>query len=39
LLKHWPTLKENQTTIAIREKRTELVFDIPATVHRTLRRL
>ncbi|GAA3893116.1 hypothetical protein GCM10022276_10390 [Sphingomonas limnosediminicola] len=39
ILKHWPTLKENQTTIAIREKRTELVFDIPATVHRTLRRL
>jgi SAM-dependent methyltransferase len=35
-LKRWPVFKENQTTIAIREKRTELVFDIPKTVHPTL---
>ena len=28
-----PALKENQTTIAIREKRTDLPFRIPATVH------
>src|SRR6478609_4958585 len=29
----FPALKENQTTIAIRDKRTDLVFDIPSTVH------
>lgn len=38
-LKRWPQFKENQTTIAVREKRTELVFDIPQTVHPTLRQL
>jgi 2-polyprenyl-3-methyl-5-hydroxy-6-metoxy-1,4-benzoquinol methylase len=38
-LKRWPQFKENQTTIAVREKRTEMVFDIPQTVHPTLRRL
>jgi SAM-dependent methyltransferase len=32
----FPSLKENQTTIAIREKRTDIVFRIPSTVHRTL---
>ena len=32
-LKRWPHFKENQTTIAVREKRTEIVFDIPQTVH------
>ena len=32
----FPVLKENQTTIAIREKKTDLVFRIPPTVHRTL---
>jgi SAM-dependent methyltransferase len=39
LYKTFPTLKENQTAIAIRDKRTELVFDIPSTVHRELRQL
>jgi len=34
-----PWLKENQTTIAVRERRTDLQFRIPATVHRTLRTL
>jgi len=38
-LKRWPQFKENQTTIAVREKRTDLVFDIPQTVHPTLRQL
>ena len=38
-LKRWPQLKENQTTIAIREKRSEIIFDIPRTVHPTLKRL
>jgi SAM-dependent methyltransferase len=38
-LKTWPVFKENQTTIAVREKRTELIFDIPQTVHPTLRTL
>lgn len=38
-LKCWPHFKENQTTIAVREKRTELLFDIPQTVHPTLRTL
>jgi len=33
----FPAFKENQTTIAIREKRTDLQFRIPATVHPTLR--
>ena len=36
-LKRWPVFKENQTTIAIRDRRTELAFDIPQTVHPTLR--
>lgn len=35
----FPGLKENQTALAIKEKRTELVFDIPSTVHPELRRL
>jgi len=34
-----PSLKENQTTIAVREKRTDLRFRIPATVHPTLTEL
>lgn len=38
-LKRWPQFKENQTTIAVRERRTEMVFDIPQTVHPTLRQL
>ena len=38
-LKRWPQFKENQTTIAVREKRTAMVFDIPQTVHPTLRQL
>ncbi|MFC1876746.1 methyltransferase domain-containing protein [Thermodesulfobacteriota bacterium] len=29
----FPTLKENQTTLAIREDRTNLIFTIPNTVH------
>jgi len=36
-LKRWPVFKENQTTIAIRDRRTALEFDIPQTVHPTLR--
>jgi 2-polyprenyl-3-methyl-5-hydroxy-6-metoxy-1,4-benzoquinol methylase len=32
----FPSLKENQTTLAIKERRTELRFDIPKTVHPTL---
>jgi SAM-dependent methyltransferase len=39
LYQRFPTFKENQTTIAIREKRTDIVFRIPATVHRTLKTL
>ena len=35
----FPFLKENQTTIAVRQKRTALQFRIPATVHKTLREL
>jgi len=35
----FPALKENQTTIAVRDRRTDLVFDIPSTVHRELRSL
>lgn len=35
----FPTLKENQTALAIKERRTEIVFDIPSTVHRELRSL
>jgi len=34
-----PWLKENQTTIAVKERRTDLKFRIPATVHKTLRKL
>jgi len=32
----FPTFKENQTTLAIRERRTENVFNIPNTVHEKL---
>jgi len=35
----FPRLKENQTTIGIKEKRTDVVFSIPKTVHPTLREL
>jgi SAM-dependent methyltransferase len=35
----FPWLKENQTTIAVKERCTELRFRIPETVHRTLREL
>ena len=35
----FPQLKENQTTIAVKERRTDLKFRIPATVHKTLREL
>jgi len=35
----FPWLKENQTTIAVKERRTELEFRIPTTVHRTIREL
>jgi hypothetical protein len=38
-LKQRPVFKENQTTVAVRDRRTDLVFDIPETVHPTLRRL
>jgi SAM-dependent methyltransferase len=34
-----PQLKENQTTIAVKERRTDVKFRIPATVHKTLREL
>ena len=34
-----PWLKENQTTIAVRQRRTDIQFRIPATVHKTLRQL
>ena len=33
IYRRFPVLKENQTTIAVREKRTDLPFRIPATVH------
>ena len=36
-LKRWPVFKENRTTIAIRDRRPALEFDIPQTVHPTLR--
>jgi SAM-dependent methyltransferase len=39
LYERFPVLKENQRIIAIREKRTDIVFRIPATVHRTLEKL
>lgn len=39
LYDRFPDLKENQTIIAIREKRTDIMFRIPATVHRTLKKL
>ena len=32
----FPSLKENQTAIAIRERRTEIKFTIPSTVHPSL---
>jgi 2-polyprenyl-3-methyl-5-hydroxy-6-metoxy-1,4-benzoquinol methylase len=35
----FPWFKENQTTIAIKERRTNLKFRIPVTVHKTLREL
>ena len=38
-LRQWPVFKENQTTIAVRDRRTEQIFDIPETVHPTLRSL
>ena len=38
-LKRWPHFKENQTTIAVRENRTKISFDIPKTVHPSLRKL
>lgn len=34
-----PTFKENLTTLAIRRRRTELMFHIPKTVHKKLRTL
>lgn len=34
-----PWLKENQTTIAVRERRTDLRFRIPPTVHRSVSEL
>ena len=37
--KKFPWFKENQTTIAVKERRTDLKFRIPATVHKTLREL
>jgi len=35
----FPWFKENQTTIAVKERRTDLKFRIPETVHKTLREL
>ncbi len=35
----FPALKENLTTLAIKEHRTELEFSIPATVHPSLRNI
>jgi SAM-dependent methyltransferase len=35
----FPWLKENQTTLAVKRKRTNLCFAIPSTVHPTLREL
>lgn len=35
----FPSLKENQTTLAIRRRRSDIVFRIPDTVHRTLETL
>jgi SAM-dependent methyltransferase len=37
IYERFPALKENQTTIAIREKRTNIIFRIPTTVHRSLK--
>ena len=37
--KWFPAFKENQTTIAIKEKRTELKFRVPPTVHKSLREI
>ena len=39
LFERFPAFKENQTTIAVREKRTDIVFSIPSTVHPVLREL
>lgn len=35
----FPFLKENQTTVALREKRTDLRLHLPTTVHREIRQL
>ena len=35
----FPAFKENQTTIAVKEKRTDLKFRVPPTVHKSLREL
>jgi hypothetical protein len=35
----FPMLKENQTALAVRDKRTTLEFAIPSTVHSELRSL
>ena len=37
--RQFPTFKENQTTIAIKEKRTDLKFRVPPTVHKSLREI
>jgi 2-polyprenyl-3-methyl-5-hydroxy-6-metoxy-1,4-benzoquinol methylase len=37
--KAFPGLKENQTTLAVKNKRTDVRFSIPSTVHPTLREL
>lgn len=39
LYRTFPSLKENQTALAIRDRRTELKLVIPSTVHPTLREL
>ncbi len=39
LYRAFPALKENQTTLAIRQRRTEHVFSIPNTVHKSLETL
>ena len=35
----FPAFKENQTTIAIKEKRTDLRFRVPSTVHKSIREI
>jgi hypothetical protein len=39
LYETFPAFKENQTILALREKRTDIAFRIPRTVHRTLEKL